>query len=375
MDMTEQTEKILLVDTDQDLLMQLSYHLQRAGYQVLLAENGQEALEKAQKENPALTILDLVMPDIAGVEVCRRLRKAHLSMFVIILTAMDSPNNHIAGLEAGADDYILKPVNPKELVLRVKAVLRRNNRAEQPQPTLQEPQPANSVTNQTDQLKPIPNLLNRQFTTAPLSQSSSLRPGYPEPAPENPQKDVLNEVLQDAAQQAQIQDSNKARELYLQALKLDPNNETALIWLAWHTPDPYEGVRFLESLVENHPENAQFQEYLEAGQKRCQELDQLISGSGVLGYWTMAEKIQQDRIQKGTDRRSASVTPVGQLLLKKGIITVEQLETAVVVQEMFTRLGESKKLGEVLVEYGYLTQGQLEAVLSEQITDFNSNFY
>lgn len=367
--MTEQTEKILLVDADQELLMQLSYHLQRAGYQVMLAENGQEALEKAQKENPALTILDLVMPDIAGVEVCRRLRKAHLSMFVIILTAMDSTDNHIAGLEAGADDYILKPVNPKELILRVKAILRRNARTELPQP---DKPPA---SNQTDQLNPIPNLLNRQYTTAPLSQSGSLRIISPEPAPENPNKQALDEILEAASQVAQLQDVSQARELYLKALKLDPNNETALIWLAWHTPDPYEGVRYLETLVQNHPENAQFQEFLEAGRNRCQELDQLISGSGVLGYWNMAEQIQQDRIQKGTDRRSSSVTPVGQLLLKKGIITAEQLETAVVIHEMFTRLGEPKKLGEVLLEYGYLTQEQLQAVLREQLTDFNSNFY
>jgi DNA-binding response OmpR family regulator len=355
--MTQPTEKILLVDADQNLLRQLGTQLYQAGYHVVVAENGQEALARAQQVKPTLTILDLLMPDMAGVEVCRRLRKAHLNMHVIILTAMDSADDHIAGLEAGADDYILKPVNPKELILRVKSVLRR--------------------TNQTTYLAANPVRTESPRNTAPLLQNGMPSRGTnPLPRQLDPRHvQRVNGVLQVAAQEAQLQNISGARELYLEVLNLDPNNETALIWLAWHTTDPYDGVRFLEKLVENHPENTQFQEFLAAGKRRCQELDQLISGSGVLGYWTMAEQIQQERVTKGLDRRSASVTPVGQLLLQKGYITREQLETAVVVHEMFTRLGEPKKLGEVLLEYGYLTQEQLQTVLSEQVSDFNSNFY
>lgn len=354
--MTEQREKILLVDADQNLLRHLGFYLQQAGYDVVLAKNGQEALDKAYTENPALTILDLLMPDIAGVEVCRRLRKAHLNMHVIILTAMDSADYHIASLEAGADDYIAKPVNPNELILRVKGVLRRSNRPEYP---------------------PLP---NRERATSMLPQTNL----SPDAAYKKAQTDRLEgpnqnqtpeQLLQLATQAAQLQELPEARELYLQVLKLDPGNETALIWLAWNASDPYEGVRYLEKLVQDHPENAQFQEFLAAGRRRCEELDQLISGSGVLGYWNTAEQIQQERMTNGRDRRTASITPVGQLLLKKGFITAEQLDTAVVVHEMFARLGESKKLGEILVEYGYLTQKQLQEVLSEQLTDFNTQFY
>lgn len=356
--MTEQKEKILLVDADQNLLRHLSFYLQQAGYDVVLARNGQEALERAYAEKPVLTILDLLMPDIAGVEVCRRLRKAHLNMYVIILTAMDSTDFHIAGLEAGADDYIAKPVNPNELIARVRGVLRRTNRIDQP--PLPNRERGTAILTQNNFYTDV----NRKVQTDRLVNHS--------PAASN---QTAAQYLQLASQAAQLQEMQEARELYLQALKVEPDNETALIWLAWNTSDPYEGVNYLEKLVEAHPENPQFKEYLEAGKKRCAELDQLISGSGVLGYWNTAEQIQQERIRMGKDRRSASVQPVGQLLLRKGYITADQLDTAVVVHEMFARLGEKKKLGEILVEYGYLTKEQLQDVLNEQLTDFNTQFY
>ncbi len=117
-------EKILLADDEQDILMLVNFHLQRAGYQVILAENGREALEKAQQEKPLLAILDRMMPEMDGVEVCRQLREASPGMYIIMLTALATDDHRIGGLEAGADDYIAKPFNPRELTLKVKAMLR-----------------------------------------------------------------------------------------------------------------------------------------------------------------------------------------------------------------------------------------------------------
>jgi DNA-binding response OmpR family regulator len=119
-----QSEKILLADDEQDILMLVNFHLQRAGFQVILAENGREALEKAQQEKPMLAILDRMMPELDGVEVCRQLREASPGMYIIMLTALSTDDHRIGGLEAGADDYITKPFNPRELTLKVKAMVR-----------------------------------------------------------------------------------------------------------------------------------------------------------------------------------------------------------------------------------------------------------
>jgi DNA-binding response OmpR family regulator len=360
--MSQQVEKILLVATDQELLMQSVFHLQRAGYGVVMAENGREALQTAQVEKPDLAIVDLKLPDASGVDLCRRLRNAHLNIHIIILTSKYSSEDHIASLEAGADDFIIKPVNPTEFVLRVKAVLRRTNRPEQPQAVFQNRQRATAILPQNE-IAPADKFASKR-QTAPLDVYGEMG-----------NNSTLVQLLEQAAEADRAQNSLEARELYLQVLKMDQYNETALTWLAWHTSDAYEGVRYLEKLVEKHPENTKYQEYLAAGKNRIVELDQLISGSGVLNYWTMAEKIQAERTRRGQDRRSAPITPVGQLLLKKKFITQDQLDTAIIVHEMFTRLGQPKKLGEVLLEYGYLTPSQLQEVLNEQLTDFNNQFY
>ncbi len=360
--MTQQSEQILLVAADQELLMQFSFHLQRAGYQVIMAESGQEAILKTQTEKPDLAIIDLKLPDLSGVEVCRGLRKAHLNLRVIMLTSSYSPDEYVTTLEAGADDFIVKPINPKEFILRVKAVLRRTNQPEQNQAAFQNHQRGTSMLPQPDPDPANISADRRQNTF--LDMPTGLKEEY-----------TLDELLEQASNAIQLQDKAEAREIYLQALKIDPYNEIALTWLAWYTSDAYEGVRFLEKLVEKHPESAKYQQYLAAGKRRVQELDQLISESGMLGYWSMAEQIMAERYQHGTDRRSAPITPVGQLLLKKGFITPDQLETAVVVHEMFARLGQPRKLGEVLLEYGYLTKAQLQEVLNEQVVDFNTQFY
>lgn len=105
----------------------LSYSLKREGFEVSVAANGREALAHAQSDQPDLIVLDLKLPEIDGMEVCRRLRMTS-AVPIIMLTARGEESDRIAGLEVGADDYLPKPFNPRELVARVKAILRRSER-------------------------------------------------------------------------------------------------------------------------------------------------------------------------------------------------------------------------------------------------------
>lgn len=125
--MSEETFKILLVDDEIDILEFISYNLQKEGYTVFTAKNGVEAIKVATKQIPHLIILDVMMPEMDGIEACEELRKIpSLNNTVIaFLTARGEDYSQIAGFEAGADDYITKPVRPKVLVSRVKALLKR----------------------------------------------------------------------------------------------------------------------------------------------------------------------------------------------------------------------------------------------------------
>jgi len=115
---------ILVVDDERHIVQLVRLYLQNEGYTVEAAYSGEEALEKARKVRPALVVLDLMMPGIDGWEVCRLLRRES-DVPIIILTARGDDVDKIVGLELGADDYVAKPFNPRELVARVKAVLRR----------------------------------------------------------------------------------------------------------------------------------------------------------------------------------------------------------------------------------------------------------
>ena len=119
--------KILLVDDEPDILEIVGYNLTQEGYQVVTASNGKEAIEMATKEAPQLIILDVMMPGMDGIEACENIRRLPELKDVIItfLTARDEDYSQVAGLEAGADDYITKPIKPKILVSKVKALLRR----------------------------------------------------------------------------------------------------------------------------------------------------------------------------------------------------------------------------------------------------------
>ncbi|GGB69346.1 DNA-binding response regulator [Flavobacterium suaedae] len=119
--------KILLVDDEQDILEIVGYNLSQEGYNVITATNGKDAIAKAKKELPHLIIMDVMMPEMDGMEACETIRKVPELNNVIItfLTARNEDYSQVAGFDAGADDYIAKPIKPKLLVSKVKALLRR----------------------------------------------------------------------------------------------------------------------------------------------------------------------------------------------------------------------------------------------------------
>jgi len=123
--------KILLVDDEPDILEFLGYNIEKEGFEVFTAQNGREAIEVAKKHKPHLIILDVMMPEMDGVETCDMLRqdKDLKDVIIAFLTARSEDYSQIAGFEAGADDYITKPVKPKVLVSRIKALLKRYNPA------------------------------------------------------------------------------------------------------------------------------------------------------------------------------------------------------------------------------------------------------
>ncbi|HMJ90190.1 MAG TPA: response regulator transcription factor [Candidatus Acidoferrum sp.] len=125
-------EKILVVDDEPDALDLIQFNLKAAGYDVVTADDGTEALKKARTTQPALVVLDVMLPEVDGLEVCKTLRRepATASIPIIMLTAKAAEIDRVLGLELGADDYLTKPFSPRELVLRVKALLRRRTPTE-----------------------------------------------------------------------------------------------------------------------------------------------------------------------------------------------------------------------------------------------------
>jgi DNA-binding response OmpR family regulator len=120
-----ETQTILVVEDEQAIASFVAAYLRKDGFTVRMTASGREALSLVSSEAPSLVILDLMLPDLDGMEVCRRIR-ATSTLPVLMLTARDDDLDKIAGLEVGADDYLTKPFNPRELVARVRAILRRS---------------------------------------------------------------------------------------------------------------------------------------------------------------------------------------------------------------------------------------------------------
>ena len=120
-------EKILIVEDEKDIVKMLEYNLKKEGFRTISAQDGEDALEYAAREHPDLIILDLMLPGMDGLEVCKELKKETktASIPIIMLTAKAQESDKVVGLELGADDYVTKPFSPRELIARIKAVLRR----------------------------------------------------------------------------------------------------------------------------------------------------------------------------------------------------------------------------------------------------------
>ncbi|MEJ5300804.1 MAG: response regulator transcription factor [Thermodesulforhabdaceae bacterium] len=122
-------EKILVIEDDEDILNLVSYHFESNQFVVMKAQTGQEGLEIAWREHPDLIILDIMLPDMDGFEICKRLKRYDETMNipVIMLTAKGEEIDRVLGFELGADDYVVKPFSPRELVLRARAILKRRD--------------------------------------------------------------------------------------------------------------------------------------------------------------------------------------------------------------------------------------------------------
>lgn len=125
--MDYQNYKILIVDDEEDILEFLTYNLEGAGFEVYTAQNGIEAIKKATEQKPYLILMDVMMPKMDGMEACEKIRQlpGFDNIIIAFLTARGEDYSQIAGFEAGADDYITKPIKPKVLVSRIKALLKR----------------------------------------------------------------------------------------------------------------------------------------------------------------------------------------------------------------------------------------------------------
>ena len=124
------SKKVLVVDDSLDVIKMIGLMLQHQGFEIIAAQSGAQALAKAQAENPDVIILDIMMPGVDGYEVCRRLRADPVTANtpILMFTAKTSVSDKVAGFEAGADDYLTKPIRPSDLVSRIEAVLLRSGR-------------------------------------------------------------------------------------------------------------------------------------------------------------------------------------------------------------------------------------------------------
>ncbi|MFJ7363254.1 response regulator transcription factor [Peribacillus frigoritolerans] len=120
------SKKILVVDDEQSIVTLLQYNLEQSGYTVITALDGEQGLEAAVDIRPDLVVLDLMLPKMDGLEVCKQLRQQKINIPILMLTAKDDEFDKVLGLELGADDYLTKPFSPREVVARIKAILRRS---------------------------------------------------------------------------------------------------------------------------------------------------------------------------------------------------------------------------------------------------------
>ncbi|KAB7668015.1 response regulator transcription factor [Bacillus sp. B1-b2] len=153
-------KKVLVVDDEQSIVTLLQYNLQQAGYEVLTAMDGEEGLHLALTTNPDIILLDLMLPKKDGMDVCKELRQQRVLTPILMLTAKDDEFDKVLGLELGADDYMTKPFSPREVIARIKAVLRRTQMQALP---ITEEQEEEKETIKIGELKVLPNFYEAYF--------------------------------------------------------------------------------------------------------------------------------------------------------------------------------------------------------------------
>ncbi|WP_174614018.1 response regulator transcription factor [Virgibacillus ihumii] len=124
-------KRILIVDDEKSIVTLLKFNVEQAGFETDVANDGQQAVELVERNNYDLVILDLMLPEMDGMDVCRHLRNNQIDVPILMLTAKDDEFDKVLGLELGADDYLTKPFSPKEVIARIKAILRRAVKAEE----------------------------------------------------------------------------------------------------------------------------------------------------------------------------------------------------------------------------------------------------
>ena len=129
--MKNEPKTILIVDDEQPIRTLLEYNLKQSNYETMTAVDGEEALEVIREQSPDLVLLDLMLPKLDGIDVCKTLRHEENNVPIIMLTARGEEPDKILGLEIGADDYMTKPFSPREVLARVRAVLRRSDQQQQ----------------------------------------------------------------------------------------------------------------------------------------------------------------------------------------------------------------------------------------------------
>jgi tetratricopeptide (TPR) repeat protein len=179
-------------------------------------------------------------------------------------------------------------------------------------------------------------------------------------------KNDLMLLLHQGVEAANAGEKPLARAHFQQVLELEPSNETALLWLSYLTSDPYEAVRLLEKLITNNPRNELAQSYLIKARARCNELEQLVTGSATYNTWY--------RPNNGAGH-SSSVPLLGEYLLSQGLITQQQLDMALRRHQDLNKRGNRKPIGQIMVELGYITQTQLDRWLEHQKGEFSNRFW
>jgi hypothetical protein len=172
-------------------------------------------------------------------------------------------------------------------------------------------------------------------------------------------------LLNQGVQAAQYGEKVLARTYFCKALEMDQQNETALLWLSYLSSDPYEAVRLLEKLLNYNPRNELARNYLEKARARCDELEQLVTGSNIYSTWNSSNKGPA-----GPTR----VPLLGEYLLKQGLITQQQLDMALHRHHDLTQRGQRKMVGQIMVELGYISQAQLDRWLQHQNGEYHNRF-